>query len=122
MTVGELRKQTETLSDDFEIVISVDIGGDRPFNFSKLENISVDIGHSDKVIHFFGDLGNESKESMFNTLFNYIDFTAPSKKVNENYTNLLAILQADYFSMKTELRDLKQKNVDLRMQNYARKS
>lgn len=46
----------ETLSDDFEIVISADIGGDRPFNFRELEDISVDIGHSSKVVHFFGVL------------------------------------------------------------------
>lgn len=56
MTVKELKNIIKTLPDDFEIVISVDVGGDRPFNFSEVENISVDIGHSDKVVHFFGDL------------------------------------------------------------------
>ena len=56
MTLKELKNMVETLSDDFEIVISADIGGDRPFNFRELEDISVDIGHSSKVVHFFGVL------------------------------------------------------------------
>ena len=56
MTVKELKAIISTLSDDFEIAISADIGGDRPFNFRELEDISVDIGHSSKVVHFFGVL------------------------------------------------------------------
>lgn len=56
MTVKELKNAIETLPDDFEIAISADIGGDRPFNFRELKDISVDIGHSSKVIHFFGIL------------------------------------------------------------------
>ena len=51
-----LKKVIETLSDDFEIVISAYIGGNRPFNFHELEDISVDIGYSSKVVHFFGIL------------------------------------------------------------------
>ena len=56
MTVKELKKTIETLPDDFEIVISADIGGNRPFNFHELKDISIDIGYSSKVVHFFGTL------------------------------------------------------------------
>ena len=56
MTVKELKNAIETLPDDFEIEISADIGGDRPFNFRELKDISVDVGHSSKVVHFFGIL------------------------------------------------------------------
>jgi uncharacterized protein YeeX (DUF496 family) len=56
MTVKELKDIIEKLPDDFKIAISADIGGDRPFNFRELKNISIDVGHSDKVVHFFGDL------------------------------------------------------------------
>jgi hypothetical protein len=56
MTVKELKNAIETLPDDFEIAISADIGGDRPFNFRELKDISVDVGHSSKVVHFFGIL------------------------------------------------------------------
>ena len=56
MKLGELRELTKNLPDDFDIEVSADIGGDRPFNFEELKNLSVDIGHSDKVVHFFGDL------------------------------------------------------------------
>lgn len=59
MTVKELKKIIETLPDDFEIVISADIGGDRPFNFRELEDISVDIGYSSKVVHFLEHLRGE---------------------------------------------------------------
>ena len=54
---------------------------------------------------------------LFNTLFNYIDFTAPTKEVNDNYTNLLAEIQADYFKTRKELAEQKQKNADLRFKN-----
>jgi len=56
MTVKELKKVIESLSDDFEIVISADVGGDRPFNFRELKDIFVDIGYSSKVVHFFGTI------------------------------------------------------------------
>lgn len=56
MTVKELKDIIETLPDDFKIAISADVKGDRPFNFREMKNISVDVGHSDKVVHFFGDL------------------------------------------------------------------
>lgn len=56
MTVRELKSEIEKLPDDFEIIISADIGGDRPFNFHELKDISVDIGYSSKCVHFFGTL------------------------------------------------------------------
>lgn len=56
MTLGELRKEIEHLPDDYEIEISADMGGDRPFNFEQLKDISVDIGYSSRVVHFFGEL------------------------------------------------------------------
>lgn len=54
---------------------------------------------------------------IFNTLFNYIDFTAPSLEVNTNYTNLLAILQTNFIHFKNEVSELKQQNADLRFKN-----
>ena len=56
MKLKELKSIIENLPDDFEIAISADIGGDRPFNFRELKDISVDIGHSSEVVHFFGTL------------------------------------------------------------------
>lgn len=60
MKLKELKDRIQNLSDDFEIEISVDLVGERPFNFEQVKNISVDIGYSDRVVHFFGDL-KESK-------------------------------------------------------------
>lgn len=57
------------------------------------------------------------RAKLFVTLFNYIDFTAPTKETKESYMNLLAQIQADYFKMKIELGDLKQNNADLRFKN-----
>ena len=56
MKLKELKKIIENLPDDFEIAISADIGGDRPFNFCELKDISVDIGYSSEVVHFFGTI------------------------------------------------------------------
>ena len=56
MKLKELKNLIENLPDDFEIAISADIGGDRPFNFRELEDISVDIGYSSKVVLFSGTL------------------------------------------------------------------
>ncbi len=57
------------------------------------------------------------RSKLFTTLFNYIDFTAPTKETRDSYMNLLAQIQADYFKMKIELGDLKQNNADLRFKN-----
>ena len=57
------------------------------------------------------------RAKLFVTLFNYIDFTAPTKETKESYMNLLAQIQADYFKMKIELGDLKQNNAGLRFKN-----
>lgn len=57
------------------------------------------------------------RAKLFVTLFNYIDFTAPTKETRDSYMNLLAQIQADYFKMKSELGDLKQNNADLRFKN-----
>ena len=56
MKLKELKNLIENLPDDFEIAISADIGGDRPFNFRELEDISVDIAYSSKVVLFSGTL------------------------------------------------------------------
>lgn len=56
MKLKELKNLIENLPDDFEIAISADIGGDRQFNFRELKDISVDIGHSSEVVHFFGTI------------------------------------------------------------------
>lgn len=55
---------------------------------------------------------------LFNTLFNYIDFTAPTKEVRDNYMNLLAEIHADYFKTRSELSEQRQKTADLRFK-YA---
>ncbi len=57
------------------------------------------------------------RSKLFTTLFNYIDFTAPTKEIRDSYMNLLAQIQADYFKMKIDLGDLKQTTADLRFKN-----
>ena len=59
----------------------------------------------------------DARTTLFHTLFNYIDFTAPTKEVNKNYSNILAQIYADYSSMRNEISQLKQKNADLRFKN-----
>lgn len=54
---------------------------------------------------------------LFTTIFNYIDFTAPTKEVRESYLNILAEIHTDYFNMKNEVSQLKRKNADLRFKN-----
>ena len=57
MKLGELRKLTNGLSDDFDIEITATTGFSRfGIDMEHLLDISVDIGHSDKVVHFFGEL------------------------------------------------------------------
>lgn len=55
MTLGELRKLTAGLPDDFTIEITATTGYSKyGIDMETLKNVSVDIGHSSKVVHFFG--------------------------------------------------------------------
>lgn len=62
MTLKEFRQRTENLPDDFEIEVFVDASKERerPFDFDQLYNVSVDIGHSSKVVQISGDLHYKS--------------------------------------------------------------
>ena len=56
LTLGQLREFTKNLPDDFtiEVTAATDFN---PFpNMEDLVDVSVDIGHSDKVIHLFGEI------------------------------------------------------------------
>ncbi len=66
MTLGEFRKLTAGLPDDFTIEITATTGySGYGINMETLKNISVDIGHSSKVVHFFGTSPNaEFNEGM----------------------------------------------------------
>lgn len=66
MTLGEFRKLTAGLPDDFTIEITATTGYSKyGINMETLKNISVDIGHSSKVVHFFGTSPNaEFNEGM----------------------------------------------------------
>ena len=59
----------------------------------------------------------DMRTRLFTTLFDYIDFTAPTKAVKDNYMNLLAEIQADYFKTRRELSEQRQKTADLRFKN-----
>lgn len=55
MTLGEFRKLTADLPGDFTIEISVTTGYSKSgIDMETLEDVSVDIGHSSEVVHFFG--------------------------------------------------------------------
>ena len=57
MTLGEFRKLTASLPDDFTIEISATTGYSKSgIDMETLEEVSVDIGHSSEVVHFFGRL------------------------------------------------------------------
>ena len=57
MKLGELRNLTKNLPDDFDIEITATTGFSRyGIDMEHLKNVSVDIGHSSKVVHFFGTL------------------------------------------------------------------
>lgn len=59
MTLGEFRKLTTNLPDDFIIEITATAGySECGIDMETLRNISVDIGHSSKVVHFFGTSPN----------------------------------------------------------------
>ena len=62
MKLGELRKQIEGLSDDFDIEITATVGYSKyGIDMEHLKNVSVDIGHSSEVVHFFGTLESVEK-------------------------------------------------------------
>lgn len=56
LTLGQLRELTKTLPDDFTIEITATTGFNPFPNMENLVDVSVDIGHSDKVVHLFGEL------------------------------------------------------------------
>lgn len=56
LTLGQLRKLTKTLSDDFTIEITATTDFNPFPNMENLVDVSVDIGHSDKVVHLFGEI------------------------------------------------------------------
>lgn len=62
MKLGELRKYTEELSDDFDIEITATVGYSKyGIDMEHLKDVSIDIGHSSKVVHFFGTLESVEK-------------------------------------------------------------
>lgn len=56
LTLGQLRKLTKTLPDDFTIEITATTDFNPFPNMENLVDVSVDIGHSDKVVHLFGEI------------------------------------------------------------------
>lgn len=56
LTLGQLRELTKNLPDDFTIEISATTGFNPFPNMENLVDVSVDIGHSDKVVHLFGEI------------------------------------------------------------------
>lgn len=60
LTLGQLRELTKNLPDDFTIEVTATTGFNpfpNPFpNMEELVDVSVDIGHSDKVVHLFGEI------------------------------------------------------------------
>lgn len=55
-TLGQLRELTKNLPDDFIIEITATTGFNPFPNMENLVDVSVDIGHSDKVVHLFGEI------------------------------------------------------------------
>lgn len=56
LTLGQLRELTKNLPDDFTIEITATTGFNPFPNMENLVDVSVDIGHSDKVVHLFGEI------------------------------------------------------------------
>lgn len=56
LTLGQLRELTKNLPDDFTIEITATTGFSHFPNMENLVDVSVDIGHSDKVVHLFGEI------------------------------------------------------------------
>lgn len=56
LTLGQLRELTKNLPDDFTIEITATTGFNPFPNMENLVDVSVDVGHSDKVVHLFGEI------------------------------------------------------------------
>lgn len=56
LTLGQLRELTKNLPDDFTIEVTATTGFNHFLDMEDLVDVSVDIGHSDKVVHFFGEI------------------------------------------------------------------
>ena len=56
LTLGQLRELRKNLPDDFTIEVTATTGFNHFLNMEDLVDISVDIGHSDKVVHLFGEI------------------------------------------------------------------
>lgn len=56
LTLGQLRELTKSLPDDFTIEITATLGFNPFPDMEHLVDVSVDIGHSDKVVHLFGEI------------------------------------------------------------------
>lgn len=56
LTLGQLRELTKNLPDDFTIEITATTDFNPFPNMEDLVDVSVDIGHSDKVVHLFGEI------------------------------------------------------------------
>ena len=56
LTLGQLRELTKNLPDDFAIEITATLGFNPFPDMEHLVDVSVDIGHSDKVVHLFGEI------------------------------------------------------------------
>ena len=56
LTLVQLRELTKNLSDDFTIEVTATTGFNPFPNMEELVDVSVDIGHSDKVVHLFGEI------------------------------------------------------------------
>ena len=56
LTLGQLRELTKNLPDDCTIEVTATTGFNPFPNMEELVDVSVDIGHSDKVVHLFGEI------------------------------------------------------------------
>ena len=56
LTLGQLRELTKNLPDYFTIEVTATTDFNPFPNMEDLVDVSVDIGHSDKVIHLFGEI------------------------------------------------------------------
>ena len=61
LTLGQLRELIKNLPDDFTIEVTATTGFNPFPNMEELVDVSVDIGHSDKVVHLFGEIDGIKK-------------------------------------------------------------